>query len=295
MKIPAFRSFNSKILLFGEYAIILGEEGLAIPIKNFQGKLQLNESSESENINPFIQYLGSIHNIDLNQDLMEALSLDQLIFKSNIPIGYGVGSSGALTAAVYDAFVENKKEGLGELKEDLSSMEDFFHGSSSGIDPLISFTNKAVRISENRIESFNIKGIRDILSNFYLIDTGIPRKTGPFVEIFKRKLEDPEFDKKCKEELAIFNSLAIQALFSSDFEKVKTGMNNISLFQFNNFKEMIPELEAEVWEASLQNEDISIKLCGAGGGGFLLVYAEDYYYMLEWFGKYNKEIIKIEY
>jgi len=70
-----------------------------------------------------------------------------LYFDSSIPQGYGVGSSGALVAAIYDTYAIDKIEAtetltrdkLLRLKEIFSLMESFFHGKSSGLDPLNSY------------------------------------------------------------------------------------------------------------------------------------------------------------
>ena len=70
-----------------------------------------------------------------------------LYFDSSIPQGYGVGSSGALVAAIYDKYASDKitilenltREKLLILKSIFSKMESFFHGKSSGLDPLNSY------------------------------------------------------------------------------------------------------------------------------------------------------------
>jgi len=67
-----------------------------------------------------------------------------MYFDSSIPQGYGVGSSGALVASIYDQYAHNKitilenltRDKLLKLKEIFSFMESFFHGKSSGLDPL---------------------------------------------------------------------------------------------------------------------------------------------------------------
>jgi mevalonate kinase len=57
-----------------------------------------------------------------------------MYFDSSIPQGYGVGSSGALVAAIYDKYATNKitvlenltREKLLQLKTIFSQMESFF-------------------------------------------------------------------------------------------------------------------------------------------------------------------------
>ena len=58
-----------------------------------------------------------------------------MYFDSSIPQGYGVGSSGALVAALYDKYAQDKitvlenltREKLLKLKAIFSKMESFFH------------------------------------------------------------------------------------------------------------------------------------------------------------------------
>ena len=60
-----------------------------------------------------------------------------MYFDSSIPQGYGVGSSGALVAAIYDQYALNKitvlenltKDKLVQLKTVFAAMESFFTGN----------------------------------------------------------------------------------------------------------------------------------------------------------------------
>ena len=84
-----------------------------------------------------------------------------MYFDSSIPQGYGVGSSGALVASIYDKYADDKitvlenltRDKLLKLKEIFSFMESFFHGKSSGLDPLNSYLSLPILInSKNHIE-----------------------------------------------------------------------------------------------------------------------------------------------
>ena len=85
-----------------------------------------------------------------------------MYFDSSIPQGYGVGSSGALVAAIYDKYATDKitvlenltREKLLKLKIIFSKMESFFHGKSSGLDPLNSYLSLPILInSKDNIEA----------------------------------------------------------------------------------------------------------------------------------------------
>ena len=105
--------FYSKILLFGEYGIIEDSKGLSIPYNFYKGALKIPKkitaSSKSSNkiLIGFSEYLNSKK---LKLDLHKFRSdLDKgLYFDSSIPKGYGIGSSGALVAAIYDQYAFEK-------------------------------------------------------------------------------------------------------------------------------------------------------------------------------------------
>ena len=44
---------------------------------------------------------------------------------------------------------------------------------------------------------------------------------------------------------------------------------------------MIPKLYADLWQEGLKYEGYYLKLCGAGGGGFLLGITQNFYHAIE--------------
>ena len=48
---------------------------------------------------------------------------------------------------------------------------------------------------------------------------------------------------------------------------------------------MIPEKYEKYWQKGLQGEDFKLKLCGSGGGGFLLGIAKNYDKAKKYFDK----------
>jgi mevalonate kinase len=99
------------------------------------------EKKSNENLRSFRNFLQTIDSSivlfdfkKMNNDL-----LNGMYFSSTIPQGYGVGSSGALVAAFYDRYAENKYTILENLTRDkililkniFSKMESYFHGQSS--------------------------------------------------------------------------------------------------------------------------------------------------------------------
>ena len=113
MKAPLF---YSKILLFGEYGIIKNSKGLSIPYNFFKGGFKLGDLNNQEvkksnnNLRLFKDFISKLDNtivaFDLNK-MDNDLNMG-MYFDSTIPQGYGVGSSGALVAAIYDRYAQNK-------------------------------------------------------------------------------------------------------------------------------------------------------------------------------------------
>ena len=90
-------------------------------------------------------------------------------FKSNIPQGYGLGSSGALVAAFYDRYAKKKI-----LKNIFSEMESYFHGESSGVDPLNCYLGSPILIkSQNEIHITKIPDQKVLgYGGIFILDSG---------------------------------------------------------------------------------------------------------------------------
>jgi mevalonate kinase len=49
----------------------------------------------------------------------------------------------------------------------------------------------------------------------------------------------------------------------------------LSKVVLNNFKPMIPEEFHQVWQNGIDTNDYYLKLCGSGGGGYILGFTQD--------------------
>jgi len=263
----------SKILLFGEYTILTGSKALAVPYSSFFGQWSFAstsselEKSSKESLDLFIQRDWS-HLLD--QEKFKQHLSQGLWFDSSIPQGFGVGSSGALVAAIYMTYGLSKNNSS-NARQGLSELESFFHGSSSGIDPLVSYLNNPLLIHNfNQVETLP----RPLsLRGFFLLNSGIPRKTGALVHIFQEKLKDENFKKNCQNKLSLDVNQAISSLLEENSSQVLSKFMEISKFQWDYFQEMIPKDLCPVWTRGLESGDYGLKLCGAGGGGFFLGYS----------------------
>ncbi len=270
----AYRQFSSKLLLFGEYTVLLGSDALAVPFPGFSGSFAFGEeeNASSEGVGRLYRHILSIPALSLLFDMDQwRTDIHQgLYFPSNIPFGYGLGSSGALVAAAFDQYCVQKPADISEVKKLLGQMENAFHGASSGMDPLVSYTNHALLFRSNG--EIEVPPYFPIPDDMALIDTGIERQTGPLVARFSEKLtSDPAF-RMAIESIKTHNQAAIDALITGNFALLKSVFREISLLQLDALGGFIPAPFATLWQDGLENNLFFMKLCGAGGGGMLLVY-----------------------
>ncbi len=285
--------FYAKILLFGEYGIIKDSKGLAIPYNSFNGALKLdsNVSEYAKNSNKklkeYFNYLKSI-NSDLVSFDLKSLKEDidnGLYFDSSIPQGYGVGSSGALVAAIYDKYAKDKitvlenltKEKLVKLKTIFSEMESFFHGKSSGLDPLNSYLSLPILInSKDNLEATGIPMQKDGKGAVFLLDSNQVGETEPMVTIFMNKMKNEGFRKMISEDFARVTDACIDDFLRGNVKSLFGNVKELSKVVLNHFKPMIPASFHKVWQQGLETNDYYLKLCGSGGGGYILGFTKDF-------------------
>lgn len=288
--------FYSKILLFGEYGIIQDSKGLSIPYNFYNGALKTDKNPSEEAISSnghLKRFVAHLKNLAVEQPSLvqfDLVTLEQdvnngMYFDSSIPQGYGVGSSGALVAAIYDKYAQNKitvlenltREKLLELKTIFSQMESFFHGKSSGLDPLNSYLSIPILInSKDNIEATGIPTQSlDGKGAVFLIDSGIVGETAPMVNIFMENLKDKGFRNMLKTQFVKYTDSCVENFLGGDMKSLFANTKKLSKVVLSHFKPMIPEEFHAIWQKGIDTNDYYLKLCGSGGGGYILGFTED--------------------
>lgn len=293
--------FYGKILLFGEYGVIFNSKALTIPYTHFKGELSFiskykyTDMEWAKDSNKSLrEYAG--HLIDLQKADGPGCMLDMeqfqkdldkgMYFESSIPQGYGLGSSGALVAAIYDRYAEEKiksdrrlsNKSVLRLKDIFSKMEAYFHGKSSGLDPLNCYIQYPLLIKE-KSEIITVAIPRNKFDKngaIFLINSGKPGKTAPLVKKFLADYEDVDYKKIIDEEFIPTNNQCIDSLLEGRGNEFFSSLSRLSQIQFDYFQGMIPISIHEIWEKGIQTKDYHMKLCGSGGGGFMLGFARDF-------------------
>jgi mevalonate kinase len=294
-------TFYAKILLFGEYSILCNSMGLTIPYTHFKGELSFIDEDKYTDYHYAVKsnkMLGEFHDWltgngfhesysqVLNLEMLEKDIRAGLYFESTIPQGYGIGSSGALVAAIYAWYAIERipntsritKKQIQKLLGLFSYMEAFFHGQSSGIDPLNCYIKHPLLIKSRA--DISIVGIprneEDDHGAIFLINTGTTGKTGPLVSKFIESLKRPEFENKILQELIPVNNSCIDSIIKGNTSSLFENLKILSTFTLANFKDMIPNGIEFVWKLGLESDSFYLKLCGSGGGGFLLGFTKNY-------------------
>ena len=286
--------FYSKILLFGEYGIIKDSKGLSIPYNFYNGALKMDENptpsavDSNLNLKKFLKYLSDIdtHLVVFDLEQLQQDIQAGMYFDSSIPQGYGVGSSGALVAALYDKYAQDKitvlenltREKLLKLKAIFSEMESFFHGKSSGLDPLNSYLSIPILI--NSKDNIEATGIPSQNTNgkgaVFLLDSGIIGETAPMVGIFMEKMKQEGFRTMLKNQFIKHTDACVEDFLKGDINSLFRNTKQLSKVVLNHFKPMIPKQFHTIWKAGIESNAYYLKLCGSGGGGYILGFTEDF-------------------
>lgn len=270
------RRFSSKLLLFGEYGIILGSKALCLPFSNYSGVLRLSNGLDNEyaissnlSIRRLFEYIRKDSTLTPLFDI-PALERDLnrgLFFDSSIPEGYGVGSSGALCAALYDRYCIVKDEDIFQLKSHLGRLEALFHGKSSGIDPLVSYLDTSLIVDDNNLVrsaniNFNLQAVK-----FFLVDTGIKRSSNNLISNFIGYMQSAE-NVESKQCLIDLTNKCVDNIASG--VDVRDTLTLLSDFQLRCMHSLIPPHLHQLWKEGITSGSYCLKICGAGGGGFLV-------------------------
>lgn len=304
--------FYSKILLFGEYGLLEDSKGLSVPYNCYNGVLKKVESDTPEakksnsSLKKFIAYLDFLQQdkpdlVTFNIDTLKADVSAGMYFDSSIPQGYGVGSSGALVAAIYGQYAINKisveenltLDKLLFLKNIFSQMEAFFHGKSSGLDPLNSYLSLPILIhSKNNIEATGLPSQSlDGKSAVFLLDSGVAGETAPMITIFMENLKNKGFRSMLKNQFIKHTNACVENFLKGDIPSLLVNTKKLSKVVLNHFKPMIPQEFHEIWQKGIETNSYYLKLCGSGGGGYILGFTKDLDKAKETLQDYKIEIV----
>ena len=274
--------YYSKVILFGEYSMIFDATALMIPLKRFSAQWQFPQSrnkaaslTSNHSLKQFCKYLSENETLSnlfdlqtFNKDLDEGLFL-----ASNVPSGYGLGSSGTLVAAVYDRYAISKTDDYLQLKSLFGLMESHFHGSSSGIDPLQCYLGKPFKITPKGVELLSDDFLRKDI-RIFLIDTKIKSNTKPLVDHFKQQREDTDFLSRFQNEYVPCVTSCIHSMGEGNKELFFNSLKQLTKGQLEFLRPMITDNTLDLFKTDFDFH-FGVKISGSGGGGYVLGFTDD--------------------
>lgn len=312
------KEFTGKILLFGEYTIIIGSKALVLPFRKFSGRLEMPEEEKepvesgkqagqtpalrsNDDLLGLLQYLEKLQaagnlpdEFDIGRFMEQVIG--GLFFHSSIPEAYGAGSSGALVAAIYDEFGSGSSrigsQDFTRLRRILGQIESYYHGTSSGIDPLCCYLNKPVLFDGDDAYPVNVPASPPG-TGFFLLDTGIPGMTGPMIEYFKSRIQEPGFLDMINVSMIPLIERNIDLMLETD-SRLSANMQKLSEIQYTSFRRMIPQAFHRIWKYGLQSGFFSLKLCGSGGGGYIIGYTSRWIEAMQYFNKPGFKLLPLD-
>ena len=274
--------YYSKVILFGEYSMIFDATALMIPLTKFSAQWRFAShldasggAASNASLQRFADYLSTM---DVVKDIIDIQRLNHdlhfnLFLDSNVPSGYGLGSSGTLVAAVYDGYAKKKMDDLLQVKMLFGKMESYFHGSSSGIDPLQCYLGKPFKITPEGVQllsdDFLKNGIR-----ICLIDTKIKSNTKPLVDHFKQQREDAEFLSRFQSEYVPCVTSCIDSMIQDDTNLFFKSLKQLTKRQTEFLRPMITDNTLDLFTSDYEF-NFGVKISGSGGGGYVLGFTDD--------------------
>lgn len=291
---------NSKVLVFGEYSVLHNSMALTLPYRRFSGELCFPKDAtekaftvlSNEGIRKFCKYIIATHTDETFKLNVQQLSkeLDSgLFFRSNIPQGFGLGSSGALVAAVFLRYLEKAgkykdelrsltMEKAHHLKTCLGGLEGFFHGKSSGIDPFSILVNKPLLLKENKeiveanIPIYNEKGNNTI----FLLNTGIARNSEHLIHRFNEDCKQADFLQKLNKQLIQYTNGGINNFLQENTALFYHNIKQLVAFQLEELNYLIPKHYQKDIEEGIKSDAYYLKICGSGGGGYMIGFTQNW-------------------
>lgn len=270
------RTFG-KWILCGEHAVLRGCPALVFPVPSCYLDLRYRKGGDSLHIE-FAGEKGEELRLLAWGVLDNALDklgknrnelTGEMTFESSLPVGAGLGASAALCVAI-GRWIEWK----GWIKRDevydfCRSLEDLFHGESSGVDIAVSLSGEGIQFTRNG-ERTPVKPSWS--PQWYLSYSGQRGVTSECVQKVKRLGEtDPEKATRLDEQMKEAVAKAAQALKANESEGYEQliqaiGKANDCFVQWGLTGGELGQHLEQLRQAGA----IAVKPTGSGGGGYAL-------------------------
>jgi mevalonate kinase len=125
----------------------------------------------------------------------------------------------------------------------------------------------------------------------FLLDSEIIGETAPMINIFMDKMKNEGFRKMLNEDFAKYTDACIEDFLHGNVKSLFGNVKSLSKVVLSNFKPMIPKAFHNLWQQGIDSNAYYLKLCGSGGGGYILGFTEDFENAKKILSKYKLELV----
>jgi len=100
-------------------------------------------------------------------------------------------------------------------------------------------------------------------------------ETAPMIQIFMEQMKQEGFRNMIKDKFIKHTDACVDHFLKGDVKGLFGHVKQLSHVVLDHFKPMIPRQFHELWKHGIETNDYYLKLCGSGGGGYILGFTED--------------------
>ena len=95
------------------------------------------------------------------------------------------------------------------------------------------------------------------------------------VQIFMEKMKQEGFRNIIRDQFIKHTDACVEDFINGNVKSLFNNLKQLSHVVLDHFKPMIPKEFHKLWKQGIETNDYYLKLCGSGGGGYILGFTQD--------------------
>jgi len=101
-------------------------------------------------------------------------------------------------------------------------------------------------------------------------------ETAPMVSIFMENMKQETFSLMMRDQFIKYSDSCVDDFLKGNMSSLFNNIKSLSSLVLKYFEPMIPDAFHKVWKNGIETNEYYLKLCGSGGGGFILGFTRDF-------------------